>query len=65
MILKGVEYTDKEQAGKAILEVCKSKSNPDNEDIGEYRGFRLELGFNSIERQFTMTMKNKYSYSIF
>ena len=65
MILKGIEYTDKEQAGKAILEVCKSKSNPDIEDIGEYRGFRLELGFNSVEKKFTMTMKNKYSYSIF
>ena len=65
MILKGIEYTDKEQAGKAILEVCKSKSNPDIEDIGEYRGFRLELGFNSVEKKFTMTMRNKYSYSIF
>ena len=65
MILKGIGYTDKEQAGKAILEVCKSKSNPDIEDIGEYRGFRLELGFNSIEKKFTMTMRNKYSYSIF
>ena len=65
MTLKGIEYTDKEQAGKAILEVCKSKSNPDIEDIGEYRGFRLELGFNSVEKQFTMTMRNKYSYSIF
>ena len=65
MKLKGIEYLDKEQAGKAILEVCKSKTNPDNEEIGEYRGFRLELGFNSVEKQFTMTMKNKYSYSIF
>ena len=65
MTLKGIEYTDKEQAGKAILEVCKSKSNPDIEDIGEYRGFRLELGFNSVEKKFTMTMRNKYSYSIF
>lgn len=65
MTLKGIEYTDKEQAGKAILEVCKSKSNPDIEDIGEYRGFKLELGFNSVEKKFTMTMKNKYSYSIF
>ena len=65
MTLKGIEYTDKEQAGKAILEVCKAKSNPDIEDIGEYRGFRLELGFNSVEKKFTMTMRNKYSYSIF
>jgi predicted nucleic acid-binding Zn-ribbon protein len=65
MKLKGIEYNDKEQAGKAILEICKSKSNPDIEEIGKYRGFRLELGFNSVEKQFTMTMKNKYSHSIF
>lgn len=65
MKIKGVEYTDKEQAGKAILEACKTKTNPDLEEIGEYRGFKLELGFNSLEKQFTMTMKNKYSYSIF
>ena len=63
--IAGVEYTDKEQAGKAILETCKTKTNPDLEEIGEYRGFKLELGFNSLEKQFTMTMKNKYSYSIF
>ena len=61
----GIEYANKEQAGKAILEICKSKTNPDNEEIGKYRGFRLELGFNSVEKQFTLTMKNKYSYSIF
>lgn len=65
MKIKGVEYTDKEQVGKAILETCKTKTNPDLEEIGEYRGFKLELGFNSLEKQFTMTMKNKYSYSIF
>lgn len=65
MKIKNIEYTDKEQAGKAILEACKTKTNPDLEIIGEYRGFKLELGFNSIEKQFTMTMKNKYSYCIF
>ena len=64
MIIKGIEYKDKEQAGKAILEACKTKTTPDIEDIGEYRGFRLELGFNSICKEFTMTMKNKYSYNI-
>lgn len=65
MQLNGIEYANKEQAGKAILEICKSKTNPDNEEIGKYRGFRLELGFNSVEKQFTLTIKNKYSYSIF
>ena len=65
MKIKDIEYTDKKLAGEAILEACKTKTNPDPETIGEYRGFKLELGFNSIEKQFTMTMKNKYSYCIF
>ena len=65
MKIKDIEYTDKKLAGEAILEACKTKTNPDLEIIGEYRGFKLELGFNSIEKQFTMTMKNKYSYCIF
>lgn len=65
MILKGIEYTDKEQAGKTLLEICKTKMNPDPELIGEYRGFKLELGFNSVEKLFTMTIRNKLSYSIF
>ena len=65
MIIKGIEYWEKEDAGKAILEVCRTKTNSELETIGEYRGFKLELGFNTVEKKFTMTMKNKYSYSIF
>ena len=65
MKLRGIEYTSKEDAGKALLEICKTKTNADLEIIGEYRGFKLELGFNSVEKQFTMTMKNNFSHSIF
>ena len=64
MNIKGIDYTEKEDAGKAILEVCKTKINPDLEYIGEYRGFKLELGFDSMEKQFTIMMKNKYSYKV-
>ena len=65
MIIKGIEYCEKEDPGKAILEDCRTKTNTKLETIGEYRAFKLELGFNTVEKKFTMTMKNKYSYSIF
>lgn len=65
MIISGIEYTEKEQAGKALLEVCKNKKKPEQEEIGEYRGFRLELGFDTVQRAFTMTLKNKNNYSIY
>ena len=57
MIIKGVEYADKEQAGKALLEACKNKSKADEELIGEYRGFKMLLSFDTLQKQFNMTLK--------
>jgi len=64
MLIKGIDYTDKETAGKKIIELCSKKTNSDLEYIGEYRGFNMLLGFNSLEKTFTLTMKNKASHSI-
>lgn len=36
----------------------------DKEDLGEYRGFKLELGFDSVSREFTLNIKNKTSREI-
>lgn len=65
MIINGEVYNEKESAGKKILEVCKTKNNANDEIIGEYRGFKMILGFDSVQRSYTMTMKNNSSYSIF
>ena len=65
MKIRGNEYTEKEKAGQALLEACKTKTNGDNEIIGEYRGFKLGLEFDSLERKFKITMKNETSYSTF
>lgn len=65
MQINGVNYNSKEDAGKAILEMCKNKNSAEEELIGSYRGFNLELGFNSYEKTFSLTIRNKYSYSIF
>ena len=64
MIIKDIKYTDKEQAGKAILKACSEKQNKENEYLGEYRGFKLELGFDSISREFTLNIKNKTTRNI-
>ena len=64
MIIKGIEYTDKEQAGKALLKVCSTKQSKELEEIGEYRGFKLELGFDSLMREFTLNIKNKTNREI-
>ena len=64
MIIKDVKYTDKEQAGKAILKACSGKQSKEYEYIGEYRGFKLELGFDPTEREFTLNIKNKTARNI-
>ena len=44
------------------LEACKNKSKADEELIGEYRGFKMLLSFDTLQKQFNMTLKNEYSY---
>ena len=65
MIIKDVKYTDKEQAGKAILKACTEKQSKENEYLGEYRGFTRELGFDPIEGEFTLNIKNMTKSKIY
>lgn len=51
MTLKGKQYNKKEMAGKAILEICKTKENSELEEIGEYRGMKLELQINVAKQE--------------
>ena len=64
MKIKGIEYTDKEKAGTALLQLCNEKQSKENEYIGEYRGFQLELGFDIVSKVFTLTVKNKTTRTI-
>ena len=59
MVIKGVEYTEKEDAGKAILKACSEKQSKEKEYLGEYKGFSLELFYNFLESDFVLEIKNK------
>ena len=48
MTVKGENITDKKRAGSAILEACKAMTSPDAVPLGEYRGFAMDLFFNSF-----------------
>lgn len=44
MVINGVNYTEKKDAGKAILQIMKSiKSKTETYPVGSYRGFDMEL----------------------
>ena len=64
MILKGKQYNKKEDAGKMILEICKTKEKSELEEIGEYRGMKLELQINVARQEFELYIKGNSEYKI-
>lgn len=64
MTIKDIDYTEKKEAGFALLNACKSKKNKDDEVIGEYKGFKLELEFNPFYNEFILAIKNWSSHTI-
>mgnify|MGYP004543238343 FL=1 len=64
MTLKGKQYNKKEMAGKTILEICKTKENSELEEIGEYRGMKLELQINVARQEFELFLKGNSEYKI-
>ena len=64
MEVKGVFYSEKAEAGKAIIEACKQMSSPDPITLGKYRGFETELLFNTTERSYEVRIKGATSKNI-
>lgn len=62
MTIKGVTYTDKKQAGDKILELCKSIDKTEKQEIGSYRGFKMELDYEFSS--FHIYLKNELSHSV-
>ena len=64
MEVKGVFYSEKADAGKAIIEACKKMSSPEPIPLGKYRGFDTELLFNSTERTYEVKLKGATSRNV-
>ena len=63
MTVNGITHTDKKEAGTAILEACKAMTNPDPIPLGQYRGFEMELSFETIGREYRITLKNELRHT--
>ncbi len=65
MEVKGVFYSEKAEAGKAIIEACKLMSSPEPIYLGKYRGFDMELSFDTLERTYMIKTKGSTSRNVF
>ncbi len=64
MQVSGISFADKAEAGKAILSACQAMTSPDAVPLGEYRGFPMELFFDSFNREYKVSIKGELSYTI-
>lgn len=64
MIIKDETFTERKNAGEKIIEICKSMTNPEPIEIGEYKGFKMLLSFDTMDRKFYMGLRNNLSYKV-
>lgn len=64
MVIDNTTYTDKEKAGTAIIERCKAMTSADPVYIGEYRGFKMILSFDTFSKEHKLNLQGALSYSI-
>ena len=64
MMVSGVFYSEKAEAGQAIINACKSMNSPDAIALGEYRGFQMELYFDTVQRNYVVKLKGETSRDV-
>ena len=64
MIMPGGTVREKKAAGDAILGLCKSMTSPDPIPIGQYRGFDMELSFDTFSREYKITLIHQLRHTV-
>jgi hypothetical protein len=64
MKIGGIFYAEKAEAGKALIEACKAMTSPDPVPLGEYRGFQTILSFDSMSREYRVTLSGALSHTV-
>ena len=64
MEIMGKAYTEKADAGEILLADCKDTKSVDSVLLGSYRGFQMELSFDSFRNEFDVTLKGAVSHRV-
>ena len=58
-------YTDKKEAGAALIDMCRSAKQPGIAvTIGEFQGFKMSVSFDAFFSKFTVTLKGQLSHDV-
>ncbi len=64
MTLKGVTYTEKAAAGEMLLAICKEYPLSAPTEIGSYRGFRMEIYYDTVNAHYCMNLCGKAKHKV-
>ena len=64
MTLKGVTYTEKADAGEMLLAICKDYPMSAATEIGSYRGFRIEIYYDTVNAHHCMNLCGKAKHKV-
>lgn len=64
MEIMGKAYTEKADVGEILLAACKDTKSADPVPLGSYRGFQMELSFDSFRNEFDVTLKGAVSHRV-
>jgi hypothetical protein len=62
MTINGATYAEKEPAGNALLEACKTVTDKTEKPIGEYMGFKMSLCYERFYNQFHLCLRGSMTY---
>ena len=64
MEIMGKHYAEKADAGEIILAACKETKSADPVPLGSYRGFQMELSYDSFRSEFDIVLKGAMSHRV-
>ena len=64
MTLKGVIYTEKADAGEMLLAICKDYPMSAPTEIGSYRGFQMEIYYDTVNAHYCMNLCGKAKHKV-
>ena len=64
MEINGKVFHEKNGAGEALIAICKTMKGTESKPIGRYRGFQMELSYDSFRQEFEIMLKGAMSHRI-
>ena len=64
MTLRGIKYTEKAAAGEMLIAICKEYPLSAPTEIGSYRGFKMEVFYDTVNAHYCLNLCGKAKYKV-